>query len=97
MELNHEVKVWKIHGDISQSGTIMLGFDQYCQSLKKLMDYMDGKYKSSENNPHSKFSIDQKCKKAYTITYLGLSCSFERICISLDLEWIFQKLIFGGY
>lgn len=78
----------------------MLGFDQYCQSLKKLMDYMDGKYKSSENNPHSKFSIDQKCKKGLydyiswiefffrtDLYIIGFGMDFSEI----DIWWLSNK------
>ena len=44
---NHEVRLWKIHGDIDNISSIALGFDQYCGSLAKMEGYIKGKYKSS--------------------------------------------------
>lgn len=44
----HNVKLWKIHGDVSRIKSIMVGFDQYCGSLAKMLNYVKGKYKSEQ-------------------------------------------------
>lgn len=49
-DIGHEVKLWKIHGDLKRIRSIMLGFDQYCGSLSKLSEYVKGTYKSSRRD-----------------------------------------------
>ena len=62
-ELNHTVKLWKIHGDFDRIKSVTLGFDQYCGALSKLNDYVKGKYSSSKaTNPKNTCSIPMKAK-----------------------------------
>lgn len=37
--------IWNIHGDIDAPQTIMLGLYQYCGSVGRISEYMNGKYK----------------------------------------------------
>lgn len=40
-----EIKeVWYAHGEVSNTKSIMLGYDHYCGSLAKINDYIKGKY-----------------------------------------------------
>jgi len=36
--------IWNIHGEIESPQTIMLGLNQYCGSVSKISDYLNGKY-----------------------------------------------------
>ena len=47
----HTVTLWKIHGDASRDDgkSIILGFDQYCGQLTKLLEYLKGHYSSDDN------------------------------------------------
>lgn len=52
-------EVWYAHGEVSNTKSIMLGYDHYCGSLAKINDYIKGKY----DNPGIKDkirSIEQK-------------------------------------
>ena len=55
-----EIKeIWYAHGEVSNTKSIMLGYDHYCGSLAKINDYIKGKY----DNPGIKDkiqSIEQK-------------------------------------
>lgn len=37
--------VWNIHGEIDYINSIMLGYDHYCDTIGKIDDYINGKYK----------------------------------------------------
>lgn len=37
-------EVWYAHGEVSNTKSIMLGYDHYCGSLAKINDYIKGKY-----------------------------------------------------
>lgn len=58
---NHQLKLWKIHGDINRIKSITFGFDQYCGYLSKLSEYIKGNYKSAKG-PACKVSMKQKCE-----------------------------------
>ncbi len=38
-------QIWNIHGEIDAPQTIMLGLHQYCGSVGKISEYMNGKYR----------------------------------------------------
>ena len=95
----HEVKLWKIHGDMERIESITLGFDQYCGALSKLSSYIKGKYKS-EKGPECNISMIDKCKmKEFdnlswaelffnTNMYIvGLGMDFSEI----DIWWLLNK------
>lgn len=58
----HSLKLWKIHGDLDRIKSITLGFDQYCGSLSKLMNYVKGVYRSSQNSKDAECSVPMKEK-----------------------------------
>jgi len=60
----HELNLWKIHGDISTISSVSLGFDQYCGSIAKMYDYTRGEY-ISKDAPEKRcdVSIEDKLKK----------------------------------
>lgn len=60
--MGHSVKLWKIHGDFDRVKSVTLGFDQYCGSLSKLIDYVKGSYKSSQSPNAAKCNISMKDK-----------------------------------
>lgn len=64
-DTGHEVKLWKIHGDLKRLRSITLGFDQYCGSLSKLSEYIKGTYKSSKKDAKVEYAgpMDMKCKE----------------------------------
>lgn len=97
----HQLKLWKIHGDIDRIKSITLGYDQYCGSLSKLCEYIKGKYKS-DNGPVCNVHIKQKCEKQkfdnlswaelffYTNVYIvGFGLDFSEI----DIWWLLNKHI----
>jgi len=98
---NHQLKLWKIHGDIDRIKSITFGFDQYCGSLAKLSEYIKGNYKSAKG-PACKVPMKQKCKTQqfdnlswaelffYTNVYIvGLGLDFSEI----DIWWLLNKHI----
>ena len=64
-DTGHEVRLWKIHGDLERIRSITLGFDQYCGSLSKLSEYVKGTYKSSKKDAKVECAgpMDKKCKE----------------------------------
>jgi len=64
-DTGHEVKLWKIHGDLNRLRSITLGFDQYCGALSKLSEYVKGTYKSSKKDVKVECAgpTDIKCKE----------------------------------
>lgn len=59
---DHQIKLWKIHGDVDRVKSITLGFDQYCGSLSKLSEYIKGNYKS-DKGPTCMVNMIDKCKE----------------------------------
>ncbi len=95
----HQLKLWKIHGDIDRIKSITLGFDQYCGSLSKLSEYIKGNYKS-DKGPVCNVHMKQKCKMQkfdnlswvelffYTNVYIvGLALDFSEV----DIWWLLNK------
>lgn len=64
-DTGHEVRLWKVHGDLKRVRSITLGFDQYCGSLSKLSEYVKGTYKSSKKDAKVECAgpMDIKCKE----------------------------------
>lgn len=62
---NHTVKIWKIHGDYDNIASISLGFDQYCGSLSKMKEYINGSYVSS-SGIKCEVPIYDKCIMKYS-------------------------------
>lgn len=93
----HELNLWKIHGDVDKSATVSLGFDQYCGSLAKIEAYVKGKYewKSDKCKP-MKFKIENN--KFDNISWIELffntnvyiAC-FGMAFSEIDLWWILNK------
>lgn len=100
-ENSHQIKLWKIHGDIDRKKSIMLGFDHYCGSLAKLSEYIKGNYKS-EKGPQCTKTIIEKCKTQMfdnlswaelffntNVYIVGLGMDFSEI----DIWWLLNKHI----
>lgn len=98
-ENTHQIKLWKIHGDIKRRKTITLGFDQYCGSLSKLSEYIKGTYKS-DKGPTCRIPMKRKCKKQAfdnlswaelffntTVYIVGFGLDFSEI----DIWWLLNK------
>lgn len=98
----HQVKLWKIHGDVSRIKSVMLGFDQYCGSLSKLISYVKGTYESSQagNKACCKIPMKKKCEEQM---YDGISWIELFFCTNLyiagfgmdfseiDIWWLLNK------
>jgi len=95
----HEVKLWKIHGDISRIKSITFGFDQYCGFLSKLSNYIKGEYKSKRGY-ECNVSILEKCKTGSfdnlswaelffntNVYIVGFGMDFSEI----DIWWLLNK------
>lgn len=101
-DTGHQVKLWKIHGDLKRIRSITLGFDQYCGSLSKLSEYIKGTYKSSKKGAKVVCAgpMDLKCQNQ---TFDGLSWAelFFRTNITfvgfgldsseIDIWWLLNK------
>lgn len=102
IESGHTVKLWKIHGDVSRIQSVMLGFDQYCGSLSKLMSYVKGQYKTSqsEKKAECKISMQNKCSNrefdhlswaelffCTNVYIVGFGMDFSEI----DVWWLLNK------
>lgn len=101
--INHEVTLWKIHGDIEAIRSVTLGFDQYCGSLAKLTSYVKGTYKPSKSSKITigKVPIMEKCKDISlrdnsswaelfffsNIYIMGFGMDFSEI----DIWWLLNK------
>lgn len=98
----HQVRLWKIHGDLDRIKSITLGYDQYCGSLGKLTSYVKGTYTSSNPNAVSKpiKSMEEKCtsQKFDEISWIelffrtnvyivGFGLDFSEI----DIWWLLNK------
>ena len=98
---NHQLKLWKIHGDIDRIKSITFGFDQYCGSLSKLSEYIKGNYKSAKG-PTCRVPMKQKCETQQfdnlswaelffntNVYIVGLGLDFSEI----DIWWLLNKHI----
>lgn len=98
-ETGHEVKLWKIHGDILRMKSITLGFDQYCGFLSKLSNYIKGEYKSKRGY-ECRVPIFEKCKAGKfdnlswaelffntNVYIVGFGMNFSEI----DIWWLLNK------
>lgn len=98
-ETGHEVKLWKIHGDMERTKSIILGFDQYCGSLSKLSDYIKGNY-TSKKGPQCNITMIEKCQTKQfdnlswaelffntNVYIVGLGLDFCEI----DIWWLLNK------
>lgn len=101
-ETGHEVKLWKIHGDLDRIQSITLGFDQYCGSLAKLMDYVKGTYRSSKGGKATECAVpmQEKCASGVfddlswvelffksNMYIVGFGMNFSEI----DIWWLLNK------
>lgn len=97
--MGHEVKLWKIHGDVSRIKSITLGFDQYCGFLSKLSSYIKGEY-SSKRGYECRVPILEKCKTGNfdnlswaelffntNVYIVGFGMDFSEI----DVWWLLNK------
>ena len=99
----HQIKLWKIHGDIDAIKSVTLGYDQYCGSLSKLTSYIKGKYETSKMSQTSigNVPIEDKCKNPTqkdngswaelfffnNIYIFGFGMDFSE----LDIWWLLNK------
>lgn len=97
------VSLWKIHGDISNPKTIMLGLDHYCGAITKMKQYIQGEYHAEKKSVASmksklmKSKLKQENPFCYTswidlffshnIHIIGLGLDFSE----LDLWWLLNK------
>jgi len=99
---NHSVKLWKIHGDVERIKSVTLGFDQYCSSLSKLVEYIKGNYKTTQKDKDvgCLVPIDKKCKEQKfdglswaelffrsNVYIVGFGMAFSEI----DIWWLLNK------
>lgn len=99
----HQIKLWKIHGDIDAIKSVTLGYDQYCGSLSKLTSYIKGKYETSKMSQVNigNVPIEDKCKNPNqkdngswaelfffnNIYIFGFGMDFSE----LDIWWLLNK------
>ena len=99
----HQIKLWKIHGDIDAIKSVILGYDQYCGSLSKLTSYIKGKYVTSKMSQVNmgNVPIEDKCKNPIkkdngswaelfffnNIYIFGFGMDFSE----LDIWWLLNK------
>ena len=99
----HQIKLWKIHGDIDAIKSVTLGYDQYCGSLSKLTSYIKGKYETSKMSQVNigNVPIEDKCKNPTqkdngswaelfffnNIYIFGFGMDFSE----LDIWWLLNK------
>lgn len=57
----HRVRIWHIHGDFGRPKSIMLGFDQYCNSLSRVINYIKGGFRYSSRSNVKSIPISVKC------------------------------------
>ncbi len=57
---DHELNLWKIHGDLDTIASVSLGFDQYGGSIAKMYDYSRGEYISKDTPIKCDVSIEKK-------------------------------------
>ena len=98
-QIKHQIKIWKIHGEIDRTKSIMLGYDQYCGSLSKLSSYIKGTY-NSRSGVSCKKNIAKKCEEDWfdgiswaelffnaNIYIVGFGMDFSEI----DIWWLLNK------
>lgn len=92
------ISLWKIHGDICNPKTIMLGLDHYCGAIAKMKHYIQGDYLAEKKPIESmKSKLKQENHFCYTswidlffshnIHIIGLGLDFSEI----DLWWLLNK------
>jgi len=99
---NHTLKLWKIHGDVNRTKSIMLGFDHYCGALAKLSSYIKGTYSSEHSSVKCSIDIETKCKNnafdeiswaelffSTNVFIIGSGLDFSEI----DIWWLLNKHI----
>ena len=69
----HEVRLWKMHGDIDHIASLFLGFDQYCGAISKMNNYLKGEYCSS-SGLECRRTIAQKCRDYEKDPWDGKDC-----------------------
>lgn len=93
--------IWNIHGEISFPQTIMLGLHQYCGSVGRISEFLNGKYKySKEKETLSLVKIQERLGEGIAnpfswidlffisdIYIIGFSLLYEEI----DLWWILTR------
>lgn len=98
----HEIKLWKIHGDLDRICSITLGFDHYCGTLSKLSEYIKGTYRTSKTKQNLAYagSMENKCRKQIfdgiswaelffrtNLYIVGFGLDFSEI----DIWWLLNK------
>lgn len=101
-EKGHQIKLWKIHGDLDRIRSITLGFDHYCGTLNKLSEYIKGSYRSSNTDQSLSYegSMAKKCKEKRfdgiswaelffrtNLYIVGFGLDFSEI----DIWWLLNK------
>ncbi len=98
---DHELCLWKIHGDSEHIKSICLGYDQYCGYLSKIQGYIKGNYSSSKNEAYKvDVKIEEKIKNdkydhiswvellfSSNVYMFGFSLDYSEI----DLWWLLQR------
>lgn len=96
-----EKHIWNIHGEIDTPPTIMLGLNQYCGSVSKISDYLNGKYDYKQEKqkviiPKIQERLRDGIEKPFSwldlffisdIYIMGFSLLYEEI----DLWWILTR------
>lgn len=99
--VSDEKHIWNIHGEIDTPPTIMLGLNQYCGSVSKISDYLNGKYDFTQEKqkviiPKIQERLRDGIEKPFSwldlffisdIYIMGFSLLYEEI----DLWWILTR------
>ena len=97
----NEKHIWNIHGEIDTPPTIMLGLNQYCGSVSKISDYLNGKYDYKQEKqkviiPKIQERLRDGIEKPFSwldlffisdLYIIGFSLLYEEI----DLWWILTR------
>jgi hypothetical protein len=89
--------LWQIHGEIEKPKTIMLGLNQYCGSIGKIGDYLNGRYefgKKTEKAMEEKLKTGEFSKTSWidlffntNIHIIGYGLDYSEIDIWWILSW----------
>lgn len=96
-----QFKLWNIHGELSESKSIMLGYDQYCGYISKIEQYIKGYYDFTLNkkkivvkNMESKIESQEYDSLSWidlffkdNLHIMGLSLDYNEI----TLWWLLNK------
>lgn len=89
---NDSKHIWHIHGEVSLTGTIMLGHDQYSGYMQKIRNFLtqgvSTQLKERKGKPYySKFSKDKNRNKDYVESWVDLFLESEVHMIGFGLDY----------